>query len=67
MKIKDLIRNLNFYNEEDEVKVYVKTGTHEGHELDLSFIFRTKEKVVMLQGDMGDLTRETESEQEKED
>ncbi|TDL92117.1 hypothetical protein E2R55_03365 [Vibrio vulnificus] len=67
MKIKDLIRNLGFYNEEDEVKVYVKTGTHEGHELDLSFIFKSKEKVVMLQGDMGDLTRDTEPVQEKEE
>lgn len=31
MKIKDLIKNLSYYSEDDEVKVYVKNGTHEGH------------------------------------
>ena len=57
MKNKDLIKMLKNYNENDEVKIFVKDGFDSGNELDITLVTRL-DGVLRLQGDVRDLKRE---------
>lgn len=50
MKVKDIIRDLSYYNSEDAVEIYVRSETNNGERTDIEFISGVN-GVVTLQGD----------------